>query len=355
MTHYTRAIEIEEKLHLIRDGLDEIIGDKELEEIVSKRNLKLYWGTAPTGRPHIGYLKPLLKIAQFVQADCEVTILFADLHAYLDSMKSSLDQLKSRTLYYEILIKSVLEELGVNSDKVKFVRGTSYQLTDNYNFDKYKLMSLMSLRDAMKAGTEVVKQTKNPKVASLLYPGLQALDEQYLDVDAQFGGVDQRKIFIMAQEYLPKLGYKKRIHLMNPIIPSLKSSGNNDVKMSSSEDQTKVDLLDTPKRIRKKIGKAFCEDGNPQCGLMDFVKHVLFPINILRRGSGVFHIDRPEQYGGNIQYETFEELISDFTQKKLSSVDLKSGVSQWLIQLLENTRNKLFHDEKFLKIVAEAY
>jgi tyrosyl-tRNA synthetase len=28
-------------------------------------------------------------------------------------------------------------------------------------------------------------------MSSLLYPGLQALDEQYLDVDFQFGGVDQ--------------------------------------------------------------------------------------------------------------------------------------------------------------------
>jgi len=28
-------------------------------------------------------------------------------------------------------------------------------------------------------------------MSSLLYPGLQALDEEYLDVHMQFGGVDQ--------------------------------------------------------------------------------------------------------------------------------------------------------------------
>lgn len=44
---------------------------------------------------------------------------------------------------------------------------------------------------------------------------------QYLDVDAQFGGVDQRKIFMMAREQLPLLGYKKRCHLMNPMVPGL--------------------------------------------------------------------------------------------------------------------------------------
>lgn len=47
--------------------------------------------------------------------------------------------------------------------------------------------------------------------------GLQALDEEYLHCDAQFGGVDQRKIFTFAEKYLPSLGYKKRAHLMNPM------------------------------------------------------------------------------------------------------------------------------------------
>jgi len=32
---------------------------------------------------------------------------------------------------------------------------------------------------------------------------LQALDEEYLKVDAQFGGVDQRKIFTFAEKVLP--------------------------------------------------------------------------------------------------------------------------------------------------------
>lgn len=49
------------------------------------------------------------------------------------------------------------------------------------------------------------------------FKGLQALDEEYLKIDAQFGGVDQRKIFTFAEKYLPQLGYQKRAHLMNPM------------------------------------------------------------------------------------------------------------------------------------------
>ncbi len=63
----------------------------------------------------------------------------------------------------------------------------------------YKISGDTSIRDARKAGAEVVKQVSNPLVSGLLYPLLQALDEEYLKVDAQFGGVDQRKIFMMCE------------------------------------------------------------------------------------------------------------------------------------------------------------
>ncbi len=55
----------------------------------------------------------------------------------------------------------------------------------------FRLSSMVTEHDARKAGAEVVKQAQHPLLSGLLYPGLQALDEQYLGCDAQFGGVDQ--------------------------------------------------------------------------------------------------------------------------------------------------------------------
>lgn len=86
-----------------------------------------------------------------------------------------------------------------------------------YTIDVLRLASMVTEHDAKKAGAEVVKQVDHPLVSGLLYPLLQALDEQYLECDAQFGGVDQRKIFTFSEKYLPTLGYEKRIHLMNPM------------------------------------------------------------------------------------------------------------------------------------------
>jgi tyrosyl-tRNA synthetase len=139
------------------------------------------------------------------------------MHAYLDNMKTNWELLEKRTQFYELLIKEMLKRANVSLDKLKFVKGTDFQLQEKYTLDMYKISALTSTRDTQKAGAEVVKQVENPKMSGLLYPILQALDEEYLQVDAQFGGVDQRKIFMFAREFLPKIGYQKRIHLMNPL------------------------------------------------------------------------------------------------------------------------------------------
>ena len=117
--------------------------------------------------------------------------LLLDVHAFLDNLKAPLELVEHRTQYYKRLLTTVFTSLGIPTSKLKFVQGSSYQLTKEYNLDNYKLCAIVSEHDAKKAGAEVVKQVESPLLSGLLYPGLQALDEQYLDVDFQFGGVDQ--------------------------------------------------------------------------------------------------------------------------------------------------------------------
>lgn len=99
--------------------------------------------------------------------------------------------------------------------------GSDYQLSSKYTMDLFRLTSVVTEHDAKKAGAEVVKQMENSPLSGLLYPLMQALDEEHLDVDAQFGGVDQRKIFTLAAEQLPKINYKERAHLMNAMVRQL--------------------------------------------------------------------------------------------------------------------------------------
>lgn len=351
------ADDVEKKYDLITSRLQEVLGGTQLKSILAEgRAPRCYWGTAPTGRPHIGYFVPLIKIADFLRAGVEVKILLADVHAFLDNLKAPLDLVTHRTKYYECILRTVFTSLGIPTSKLTFVKGSDYQLSKDYTLDVYKLSTLVTEHDAKKAGAEVVKQVESPLLSGLLYPGLQALDEQYLDVDFQFGGVDQRKIFTFAELYLPRLGYSKRAHLMNPMVPGLMGG-----KMSASDPDSKIDFLDPPEVVKRKIKKAFCEEGNvSENGLLAFVEAVLIPVSQLRlerlRGEGgfdgqegagsqkpfvaddapegtVFTITR-EKGGGPSHYQNYQELKDDFAAKKIHPGDLKASVRDAIISLL---------------------
>ena len=49
--------------------------------------------------------------------------------------------------------------------------------------------------------------------------------------------------------------------------------------MSSSDESSKIDLLDSSAQVKKKLKSAFCEPGNvTDNGVLSFVKHVLLTV-----------------------------------------------------------------------------
>ncbi|TFK64443.1 tyrosine tRNA ligase [Pluteus cervinus] len=366
----------DEKYEIITRRLQEVLGGDSIKAILAEgRSPKCYWGTAPTGRPHIGYFVPLTKIADFLRAGVEVKILLADVHAFLDNLKAPLELVAHRTKYYQYILLAVFKSLGIPTSKLTFVEGSSYQLTREYNLDNYKLCAIVSEHDAKKAGAEVVKQVESPLLSGLLYPGLQALDEQYLGVDFQFGGVDQRKIFTFAELYLPRLGYAKRAHLMNTMVPGLGGG-----KMSSSDPNSKIDFLDSPGVVKKKIKAAFCEEGNvEENGVLSFVEAVLMPISQLRidrlKGDSVleetedtapfisegapegtvFTVYRDIKYGGPMHFANFAQLKEAFQEKQVHPGDLKSAVENGITRLLAPIRKSFEENGDWQKIEQLAY
>jgi tyrosyl-tRNA synthetase len=67
----------DQKYDLITRNLQEVLGADEMKKVLAERDLKMYWGTAPTGRPHIGYFVPMTKIADFLSAGVEVKLQFS--------------------------------------------------------------------------------------------------------------------------------------------------------------------------------------------------------------------------------------------------------------------------------------
>lgn len=333
---------IHERFALITRDIEEIIGEDEIKEILKTRDLKIYWGTAPTGKPSIGYFLPMMKIADFLNAGCEVTILLANIHAYLDNMKTSWELLEHRSEFYKLLITEILNSLNVNTEKLRFIQGTDFQLEKDYTLDVYKIAVQTTVQSVKGAGAEVVKQVENPVLGGLLYPILQSLDEEYLNVDIQLGGVDQRKIFMFSRENLPKLGYRKRSYLMNPLIPGLAKGG----KMSSSEPNSKIDFDNSDEIILQKINKAYSIDGEVEGnGLLSLMRFIVF-----RKLNGLpFIINRDEKWGGDLEIKSYEELEELFVSKKLSSVDLKPAVAREIMNIVSPIRTKLLENGELVK------
>jgi tyrosyl-tRNA synthetase len=126
-------------------------------------------------------------------------------------MKAPFQLVAHRAKYYQLLLHTLYKSLNLPLDRIglsipiimiflhssqfssmtEFVLGSSYQYSEAYTRDKFRLCALTSTHDAVKAGAEVVKQVESPLLSSLIYPLMQALDEEYLGVQIQFGGVDQ--------------------------------------------------------------------------------------------------------------------------------------------------------------------
>lgn len=344
----------DERYDLITSNIQEVLRPDIIRGILPVRPLEIFWGTATTGRPHAAYFVPAIKIAQFLRAGCKVKVLLADLHGFLDADKAPEATLENRARYYERVIGALLQAVGVGLHNVQFVRGSSYQLTPAFSRDLLRLSKRVSVHDAVKASSEIVKSMGEPVMADGLYPMMQLLDEEYLGVDAEFGGVDQRKTFALANDTMTKaLGFKTRAHLMNPMVPGL-SGG----KMSSSDPKSKVDLLDDPATIHKKIAKAYCAPGKIEGnGILAFIQHVLLPYSQLQSPDGktaaisVVLRDQTEP----TTFSSFAEVTEAYAADYLTPQLAKQIVEESLIKLTTSIRHQFDTDKEWQRIADAAY
>ena len=337
-------MDLKERLELIKRNTQEIITDEELTKLLQvKKNPVVYLGTAITGRPHIGYFMWVLKCADFLRAGFKVKILLADLHGALDN--TPWDVLEKRYKYYETIIPLIFEAIGVNTKNLEFVKGSKFQMSKEYFFDVLKFSTFVSVEDCKRAASEVVKLGEHPKLSGIIYPIMQSLDEEYLGVDIQYGGIDQRKILVFARENLPKLGYKSRIEIMTPLIPGLIGK-----KMSASDPKSKIDLLDSEEDVNKKLEGAYCEAGKTEDnGVLAFLKYIIFTIKSDNKEK--FVLERDKKFGSNVSYKTYYDLEKDYVNRKIHPLDLKKSLAKEINLLLTVFKK----NKEIIKIAKAAY
>lgn len=313
-----------DRLELIKRNVQEIVTEEELTKLLeTKEHPTAYVGYEPSGKIHMGHVLTVNKLLDLQKAGFKITVLLADVHAYLNQ-KGTLEQVREIADYN----KRCFIALGLDPKETNFVYGSDYQLSSEYMLNVLKLTRLTSLNRARRSMDEVGRQMDDPKVSQMVYPIMQAIDIAMLGVDVAVGGIDQRKIHMLAREGLPSIGFPAPLCIHTPII--LGFDGN---KMSSSNENF-ISVDDTEEQINAKMKKAYCPAGelenNP---VLELFRYHICP----RYEEVVFR--RPEKFGGDLHCRSYGELEQVYASGQLHPMDLKNGAASYMNMILETVRS----------------
>ncbi|UPW01479.1 tyrosine--tRNA ligase [Halorussus gelatinilyticus] len=316
---------------LISRNVEEVVTDEEVEALAEDpEGKRVYVGYEPSGVLHIGHMLAANKLIDLQEAGMEVVILLADVHAYLND-KGTFEEIEETA---EKMRKQFLA-YGLDEDKTEFVYGSDYQLDDDYVLDLHKLELDTTLNRAQRAMAEI-QGGETAKVSHVVYPLMQALDIEYLDLDLAVGGLDQRKVHMLMREELPEIGYDARPCLHTPIIADL---GTGEGKMSSSSGVT-ISMEDSTEDIEEKVNSAFCPPTREPEGDLENPVLEIFQYHVFPRFETVV-VERPDEYGGNLEYDDYEALAEDLESGELHPADAKGALATYLDELIAPGREKL--------------
>ncbi|WP_435126067.1 tyrosine--tRNA ligase [Halobaculum sp. D14] len=328
---------------LITRNTSEVVTEEEVEALAADPDGKrVYVGYEPSGVLHIGHMLTANKLIDLQDAGFEVVVLLADVHAYLNDkgtfaeIRETAERMKQQFVAY-----------GLDEDSTEFVYGSSFQLDDDYVLDTHQLEVSTTLNRAQRAMAEL-QGGDTAKVSHVVYPLMQALDIVYLDLDLAVGGLDQRKVHMLHREQIPAIesgesdhDYEARPCLHTPILADLTTGVG---KMSSSGGVT-ISMEDSAEDIEEKVTSAFCpptrdpdpdDDGNERENpVLEIFQYHVFP-----RFERVV-VERPEQYGGDLEYESYEALASDLESGELHPADAKGALADYLDELVAPGREVL--------------
>ncbi|WIV67141.1 tyrosine--tRNA ligase [Natrialbaceae archaeon AArc-T1-2] len=321
---------------LITRNAEEVVPEEEVRDLADEpEGKRVYVGYEPSGVLHIGHLLTANKLIDLQEAGMEVVVLLADVHAYLngkgtfEEIRETAEQMRAQFVAY-----------GLEEEHTEFVYGSAFQLEEEYTLDLHELELSTTLNRAQRAMAEL-QSGETAKVSHVVYPLMQALDIEYLDLDLAVGGLDQRKVHMLHREEISDLGYETRPCLHTPIIADLTTGAG---KMSSSEGVT-ISMEDSTEEIEHKVNSAYCpptRDPEPDDDGTERENPVLelFEYHVFPRFESVT-VERPDQYGGDVTYDDYESLAADLESGELHPADAKSTLASYLDELIAPGRETL--------------
>ena len=315
------------KVEIVEKGTLEVINTEELEKKLEKDSPITYAGYEPSGKIHLGHAITIMKLKQLQEIGFKVKILLADYHAYLNG-KGTIEEIEEMAEYN----KKCFLAFGLSEENTEFILGSSFQTNNDYVDDLYRLANLTTLSRAKRSMDQVSRSSQNPKVANVIYPLMQVIDMKFLNVDVALGGMEQRKIQMLARENLPKLDFEAPVCIHTPLLHGM----DGDEKMSSSKGNL-IAIDDSEEEIAKKIKKSYCPmkevEGNP---IIEIANHFIFS------NQDTILIERAEKFGGNLNLDQ-TELIDMYASGELHPVDLKNAVTKFMTDYLKPVREYMLN------------
>lgn len=347
------TLSISERVALISEVGEEIITPEELEKMMTykvenNKPIYAYDGFEPSGRIHIAQgLLRAINVNKLIKAGVKFKFFVADWHAAANNkFGGDLEVIKKVGEYFI----EVWKACGMDLDNVEFLWASDIVKDPKYWEMVLNISIKTSLNRALRC-TQIMGRKESDDLSSsqILYPMMQCADIFYLNVDICQLGLDQRKVNMLAREVAKHFKRPKPIAVHHHMLAGLKQPPKSDLpsfeksierKMSKSDPDSAIFMLDSEADVNRKIKKAWCPPKeiaeNP---VLEYCKYIIF-----QKVESVT-IERPEKFGGNVTYSSYEELERDFESGALSPADLKPNVARIINELLEPIRAHFENDK----------
>lgn len=339
-------MDIERKIELIcRPPTEEVVTPEDLRQLLETEEHPIaYNGWEPSGLAHLGTgVICAYKMKDFTEAGIRFKAFLATWHGWLNNkLGGDLALIRKAA----DLFRHSWLALGVPGDKVEFIY--SDELYDDIDYWAKTVIIAKNLTIARTTRTLEIagrKETEAHYVSDYLYTPMQVADIFHMNVKICQLGMDQRKANMVAREIGEKIGCWKPVsvhhHLLQglekpkvwPIPEGQEREAVASAKMSKSKPETCIFIYDSPAEIKQKMSKAFCPERTVKFNpVLEICKYIIF------REKSVFKIERPAKFGGNVEFQSYQELESAFAEGKLHPMDLKNGVAAELAEILEPVR-----------------
>ena len=338
---------------LITNNAVETVTEDEIQELAADpEGKRAYVGYEPSGVLHLGHMLTATKLMELQEAGFEVVVLLADLHAHLNG-KGSLEEIRETAERME----EQFVAFGLDPDQTEFVLGSEFQLDDDYVLEQHKLVTKTSLNRAKRSMGEIAGDDAE-RVSQAVYPLMQALDIRHLNIDLAVGGMEQRKVHMLAREVFPGIGEPAPTCLHTPLIADLETGLG---KMSSSEGVT-ISMEDSTADIEAKVTNGFCPptadpDAEAHLSRDDLPEGVepadvdlknpvlqLFEFHVFPSFEAVT-VERPERFGGDVTFTSYDALKAAVECGDLHPEDCKAALADALGRLIAPGRRVLVNDD----------